>query len=217
MNWKILIVFLLVFVVACKLEVEPVKPAIQNETQPAVQEPAVQIEEETVSKPVETNKTEPATVPVVEEETSSETSSESAEATVETYTELECKKLLSAEEFGNACGVNSEEIVMTYQEGTKNCFVNFRSKENERRTAGATLVVYDSDADAMKEFERRLDMRNVKDEIGVGVRSYKYSAVDRLNWEFVRGKYFVSIGSDTNLCPQDKLLDLAKALDAKLV
>jgi hypothetical protein len=117
--------------------------------------------------------------------------------------------------FAAACQTD-EEVVVSAKIGTNNCFINIKSREFERRTAGMVLDKFDSAEAAQAELRRRAQMRNrgVGDEVGDA--EYEYEQVDRNVRDFVRGSSMVSVGSDIRLCSAENLLIFARALDARL-
>lgn len=159
----------------------------------------------------------PEVEPVVEDEPIPVGPSGDVEAREpEPYTDLPCRDLLTVEEFASACEQEARNLVVTYKEGTKNCFVNVKDRQNERLTAGVTMTEFKSADDAKEEFERRLKIFNVGADASVGERAYEFPKVDRQTINFVRGPFIVEVGSDTRLCPEVSLLSVAKMVDGRL-
>lgn len=205
----ILGVSLLLVLAACAPAQAPEEPVV-----PSPKEPKVVTQEE-VTQPPQEEVIETVQYEGAEEEVSPGPTSEETYA-VEPYTQLGCEQLLTASEFASMCGQEEAMLVVTYKVGTRNCFVNVKQRENERLTAGVTLTKYEVSGEAKEEFERRMDVLNVDAVDTVGERSYEFPKVDRQTINFLRDAFIVEVGSDTRLCAEDKLLDVAKKVDERI-
>ena len=200
---KKVLLLLLLILIACG-PAPPARPA-QPASQPV--EPRVVTSEQVVSPPQQP----PA--PVVEKVEESV-----KPPTIDLYSQIGCESLLKPEEFGNACGKNAADLVVTYKVGTNNCFVNIKDRLNERLTAGFTLTGYVDDVTAEKEFDRRLVVLKVGADKSVGERAYTspVKLVDREEMEFLRNQYIVEGGTDTRLCSKDGLLSVMRVADSRI-
>ena len=132
----------------------------------------------------------------------------------EPYSTLGCQNLLTAQEFSTACEVAFVDV--TSKIGTKNCYINLRSREDERLTAGVSLLAFKNAEDAMTEFDRRLKIYVVGADRSVGEKAYTFPKLDRETLIFVRTAYLVEVGSDTRMCTKAQVKQLALVVDAKL-
>ena len=132
------------------------------------------------------------------------------------YSSIGCEQLLTTEQFASACQKTADTLVVTSKIGTRNCYVNIRDRDNERRTAGLTLTGFEDAEKAKNEFERRAKVlgRNITSE--AGEQSYRASQFERELITFLRGSYIIEIGVDTRLCNIDKLPVLAQSVDKQL-
>jgi len=178
-----------------------------------LKEPKVETKEKVDSPPVVPK--EPKPTPKAEEEKvpPGPTPSESQNQKFVPYTDLKCEEMLSAEQFAEACEQDVSNIIVTFNEGTRNCFVNVKDRENERLTAGITLTEYKKAEEASEEFSRRLKIFNVGASKEVGDRVYELAKVNRETLNFVRGTFIVEVGADERLCAKKNLLGLAKTVD----
>lgn len=133
---------------------------------------------------------------------------------IEPYSKLGCSQLLTNTDFANVCGKSNVKI--TSQIGTKNCYVNLKDYDNERLTAGVSLTGFKNSEDAMTEFERRLKVFNVGADKSVGEKAYTFPKLDRGTLVFVRSEYLVEVGSDTRLCTDVQVKQLAIIVDSRL-
>jgi hypothetical protein len=135
---------------------------------------------------------------------------------IDPYSELGCESLLSAQEFAEACSQSPENFQVTHKIGTKNCYVNAKSRTDNRLTAGVSLTGFANAAAATKEFDRRLVVLKVGADKSVGERAYTFPKVDRQTINFVRNQFIVEVGSDTHLCSKESLLNVAMTVDNRL-
>lgn len=135
---------------------------------------------------------------------------------IQPYTELGCEGLLSAGEFAEACSQEENDLVVTYKEGTNNCFVNVKDRESARLTAGITLTSYEDAEEASGELVRRAKVLGMDIDRDVGDVVYRWPKLDREAVHFAESKYIVEVASDTRLCPKEGVESLAKMVDARL-
>ncbi len=137
---------------------------------------------------------------------------------IDPYTQLGCENLLTSEEFAGACGKMAGDLVVTYRVGTRNCFVNVKDREYERRTAGITLTGYADAETAEKEFDRRLVVLKVGADKSVGERAYEFPnpSVEREELYFLRDEFLVELGTDIRLCSKEGLLAVARVVDSHI-
>lgn len=134
------------------------------------------------------------------------------------YSDLGCDALFTLEEFASACGVELSMIEKTYKFGTKNCYVSINHKKDRALTAGLEAFAYPSAEDATEELNRRLKVRmaGASDSTIPGARTYEYSQVGRNNIEFAKGANIVRLHANEELCPEDKLVGLAKKVAGRV-
>ena len=137
---------------------------------------------------------------------------------VDAYSEVGCEYLFSVEEFANTCGVDPAFVSKTFRTGTKNCYVSGRHIEDRTSTAGIEATRYDSAEKATEEFDRRLKVRMVgaSDKTIPGARTYEFDQVGSHNIEFVKDDSIVSVHSSIALCPEDKIVELAKIIGKRV-
>lgn len=198
---------LLLLLVAC---VPPQTPQLESAPKPAAEDGSVATF--VVTPPAG----QPPAVPPSDTEVSEETLTplEPTGSKIEPYSKLGCSQLLTNTDFANVCGKSNVKI--TSQIGTKNCYVNLKDYENERLTAGVSLIGFKNAEDAMTEFERRLKVFNVGADKSVGERAYTFPKLDRETLVFVRSEYLVEVGSDTRLCTDVQVKQLAMVVDSRL-
>jgi len=126
-----------------------------------------------------------------------------------------CYGLLTAEDFSSICG-NEGKVVLTPKISEGSCWVNIADHLNPKLTAGFTTVDWKKAEDANEEFGRGVSMRRTQGAVEskmVGERSYEYEELNRHNVVWLRGTFLTRLAAMTDLCPADKLLDLAKKID----
>lgn len=205
---KKILFFVLLLLVACA-------PAAQTPPKTTVQqagEPSVSTQEEVTSPP-----RPPSAVATTGDDETPGTPLEPSGSKIDPYSELGCSGLLSAQEFAQACNQDPADFQVTYKIGTRNCYVNAKSKSDNRLTAGVSLTGFDSSPEALKEFDRRLVVLKVGADKSVGERAYTFPKVDRQIINFVRNQYIVEVGADHRLCSKEDLLNVAKAVDSNLI
>lgn len=175
-------------------------------------EPVVTTQEQVVSPPQDLP---PATTTTGDDEAPG-TPLEPSGRAIDPYSELGCGQLLSAGEFAKACSKDPASFLMTHKIGTRNCYVNVKDYQDNRLTAGASLIGFASSADAMEEFERRLVVMKVGADKSVGEKAYTFPKVDRQIIYFVRNKFIVEVGADNRLCSKEDLLNVARIIDSNL-
>ncbi len=201
---KKILFFVLLLLVACA----PAAPRPQTQPAPVVQ-PTV-MANEVVTSP-------PQSMPprsMAEEVTG--TPIEPTGSIIDPYSQIGCEQLLTASEFASACGKDAANFVVTHKIGTRNCYVNAKDYQDNRLTAGVSLLGFGSSADAMEEFERRLVVLKVGADKSVGEKAYTFPKVDRQTINFVKGKYIVEVGADSRLCSKEDLLNVARSVDSRL-
>jgi len=201
---KKLVILLLIVLVACAPALP--EPEVKEEPKMDKQPVSVITQEEVSKKSVKEEEVIPPT-PVV---------SKPVRSYIEPYSQLGCEQMLTEEDFAQVCEQDANNLVVTYKIGTNNCFVNVKDRLNERLTAGITLTAFDSAADAMKEFERRLKVLMVGADRSIGERAYTFPKVDRETVNFVRNEFIVEVGSDTRLCSKEGLEAVARIIDGHI-
>lgn len=129
-----------------------------------------------------------------------------------------CYGLLTAEEFSSICG-HEGKVVLTPKISEGSCWVNIADHQNNKRTAGFTTVDWKKAEDANEEFGRGVSMRRTQGAVEgkvVGDRSYEYEELNRHNVVWLRGTFLTRLAAMTDLCPADKLMDLAKKIDERM-
>ncbi|MEM4246752.1 MAG: hypothetical protein QXR48_04285 [Candidatus Woesearchaeota archaeon] len=130
-----------------------------------------------------------------------------------------CYDLLTAEDFKTICGYEGK-IVLTPKITQGDCWVNIADPMNNKFTAGFTVVEWDKPEQANSEFDRGVKARVRQGAVegkAVGERSYEYDEIARHNVVWVRGSWLTRLGAMTQLCPADKLVELAQKIDSGLV
>jgi hypothetical protein len=173
-----------------------------------VDEPQPEIEPEPVA----------VTEPLLESEPVEEEPEEVPEATVDLYSDLGCENLFSVEEFADICGLDPVFASKTFRSGTKNCYIAVRHITDRTSTANVEAYEFESPEEATKEFDRRLKVRLVgaSPKTIAGARTYEFDQLGRHNIEFVKGNNIVSVHSSTALCPEDKLVKLARLVGKRV-
>jgi hypothetical protein len=116
------------------------------------------------------------------------------------------------------CG-HEGEVVLTPQMTGGGCWVNIADHDLPKLTAGSTTTEWKTLEEASKEFSRGVLMRRTQgavEEKLVGERNYQYKELNRHNVVWQSGAFITRLGSMTDLCPADKLIDLAKKIDSRL-
>ncbi|MBS3125196.1 hypothetical protein J4211_03005 [Candidatus Woesearchaeota archaeon] len=203
MNYLISVLLVLVLVAACsepkRLTPEPLAPLEQRNVEAV----------EKVTRPAQNFTPEPTP----EEHKVPLSPLENTENVPDPYSSIGCEQLLTAEQFASACQKMADTFVVTSQIGTRNCFVNIRDRDNERRTAGLTLTGFSDAQAAKKEFERRAHVLGRNLSTSAGEQSYQFTKVDRETLTFLRSNYIVEVGVDKQLCNEDELPVLAQSID----
>ncbi|MEM2916535.1 MAG: hypothetical protein QXT19_04220 [Candidatus Woesearchaeota archaeon] len=144
------------------------------------------------------------------------------ETPAEEYREIDiekaCYELLSAADFVSICGYGGN-IVLTPKVSASSCWINIADQRNNKLTAGFTVVDWKKAKEANKEFDRGVKARVKQGAVegdAVGERSYEYDEIARHNVVWVRGKYLTRLGAMNALCPADKLVEVARKIDAGL-
>lgn len=203
---KKILFFVLLLLVACA----PAAPIAPKTAPEKAAEPAIQTNEEVTSP------AQPAVPKTSMDEKTANTPLEPSGAPADPYSELGCDSLLSAKEFAEACSQSPDDFQVTHKIGTKNCYVNAKSKTDNRLTAGVSLTGFANAPAAIKEFDRRLVVLKVGADKSVGERAYTFPKVDRQTINFVRNQFIVEVGSDTRLCSKESLLNVARIVDNRL-
>jgi hypothetical protein len=204
---KKILFFVLLLLVACA----PAAPIAPKTAPEKASVPVVQTKEEVTSPP------QPAAPKTsMNEGETANTPLEPSGSAIDPYSELGCDGLLSAQEFAEACSQSPDDFQVTHKIGTKNCYVNAKSKSDNRLTAGVSLTGFADAPAAIKEFERRLVVLKVGADKSVGERAYTFPKVDRQTINFVRNQFIVEVGSDTHLCSKESLLNVARTVDNRL-
>ena len=204
---KKILFFVLLLLVACA----PAAPIAPKTAPEKVAEPAIQTNEE-VTSPAQPGVPKTS----MDEEETANTPLEPSGAPIDPYSELGCDSSLSAQEFAEACSQSPEDFQVTHKIGTKNCYVNAKSKSDNRLTAGVSFTGFENAPAALKEFNRRLVVLKVGADKSVGERAYTFPKVDRQTINFVRNQFIVEVGADTHLCSKDSLLNVAMTVDNRL-
>lgn len=126
-----------------------------------------------------------------------------------------CYGLLTAEDFSSICD-HEGKVVLTPKISEGSCWVNIADHLNPKLTAGFTTVDWKKAEDANEEFGRGVSMRRTQGAVEgklVGERSYEYKELNRHNVVWLRGTFLTRLAAMTDLCPADKLVDLAKKID----
>lgn len=128
------------------------------------------------------------------------------------YTDMGCDAVLSVEEFASICGIDPNYLSKTYRSGSKNCIVNIRHTIDRTSTAAITSYLQTSENAASSELDRRLRVRmaGASNSTIKGARTYMFDEIGRHNIEFSKGANLVTVSSSTDLCPEDKLMEIAK-------
>jgi hypothetical protein len=197
----------LLLLVACA----PAAQTPPKTTAPPAGEPAVSTQEEVTSPPQP-----PSAVVTTGDDEEPLSPVEPSGSRIDPYSELGCAELLSAQEFAQACNHDPADFQVTYKIGTRNCYVNAKSKSDNRLTAGVSLTGFDDAPTAIKEFDRRLVVLKVGADKSVGERAYTFPKVDRQIINFVRNEFIVEVGADHRLCSKEDLLNVAKFVDNNL-
>jgi hypothetical protein len=203
---KKILFFVLLLLVACA----PAAPIAPKTAPEQAVVPVIQTNEEVTSP------AQPGVPKTSMDEETANTPLEPSGSVIDPYSELGCASLLSAQEFAEACSQSPENFQVTYKIGTKNCYVNAKSKSDNRLTAGVSLTGFANAPAAIKEFDRRLVVLKVGADKSVGERAYTFPKVDRQTINFVRNQFIVEVGSDTHLCSKESLLNVAMTVDNRL-
>jgi hypothetical protein len=132
--------------------------------------------------------------------------------------ESACTGLLSAEDFASICGYGGS-VVLSPKISEGGCWMNIADQMNNKLTAGFVVVDWKKAKEANQEFDRGVKARVKQGAVEgkeVGERSYGYDEIARRNVVWVRGTYLTRLGAMNELCPADKLVTLAKKIDAGL-
>lgn len=202
---KKILFFVLLLLVACA----PAAP-IAPKTAPEAGVPIIQTNEEVTSP------AQPGVPKTSMDEETANTPLEPSGSQIDPYSTLGCESLLSAQEFAEACSQSPENFQVTYKIGTRNCYVNAKSRTDNRLTAGVSLTGFANSPAATKEFDRRLVVLKVGADKSVGERAYTFPKADRQTINFVRNQFIVEVGADTHLCSKESLLNVATAVDNRL-
>ena len=127
-----------------------------------------------------------------------------------------CETLLTEEEWTNICGINAQ---LTKQETTGGCWINAKDKTSPRLTGGFTVTDWHKADEATEEFERGVSMRATQGAVesqAVSERSYEYDELNRHNVVWLRGTFVTRLGAMNELCPADKLVEIAKIIDSRM-
>ncbi len=204
---KILLVFAVlsvIFVIGCQPAAQPLAPAPAAPAAPEAQ-PAAPAPAETI--PAETAPVESAPAAVVP-------------AMVESGIDLSkrCYDLLSADDVKTICGAEGK-IVLTPKVSKGDCWVNIADQLNSKLTGGFTIVNWEKAAEANSEFDRGVKARIKQGAVEgktVGERSYEYDEIARHNIVWVRNEFLTRLGIMNELCPPDKVVEIAKKIDSGL-
>jgi len=130
------------------------------------------------------------------------------------YTDIGCESLVVLSEFAAVCGVDLMDLSKTYRAGSKNCYVSVRHQQDRLSHASVHSVELDSADKAAGELERRLKVRmaGASDKTIDGARTYEYEEIGRHNIEFAKGPHIVTVSASTSLCPEDKLIEVARSI-----
>lgn len=132
--------------------------------------------------------------------------------------EKACYELLSAEEFSKMCEY-SGKIELTNKVSEGSCWANIADPRNKKLTGGMTTVAWKTPEEAHAEFDRGVKARVKQGAIEgkvVGERSYGYDEVGRHNIVWQRGVFLTRLGAMNELCPVDKLVEVAQKIDVRL-
>src|SRR5574342_1242595 len=204
---KKILFFVLLLLVACA----PAAQTPPKTTGPPSGEPSISTQEEVTSPP----QSPPSGVTTTGDDEPLSPMEPSGSA-IDPYSELGCGQLLTEKEFAEACGKDPATFLVTYKVGTRNCYVNAKDYQDNRLTAGVSLTGFDSAAEALKEFDRRLVVLKVGADKSVGERAYTFPKVDRQIINFVRNQFIVEVGADNRLCSKEDLLNVARVVDSNL-
>ncbi len=132
--------------------------------------------------------------------------------------EQACYGTLSAEEFSSICG-REGKVVLTPKISEGSCWMNIADHLNNKLTAGFTTVDWKNAEEANKEFDRGVKMRRTQGAVEakeVGERSYRYQEIKRENIVWVRGTFLTMLAAMNDLCPPEKIAEVAKKIDSRL-
>ncbi len=202
--WTLLILSVL-FVVGCQPATPPAAPAAP--TAPAA--PVAPAQPAAPAAPAETAPAVPAETAPVERE---------AAPMVESGIDISkrCYALVSAEDVKEICGAEGK-IVLSPKITSGDCWVNIADQLNNKLTGGFTIVNWDKAVEANREFDRGVKARIKQGAVEgqeVGERSYEYDEIGRHNVVWVRNEFLTRLGMTNDLCPEDKVLDLARKIDS---
>src|SRR5574342_240092 len=205
---KKILFFVLLLLVACA----PAAQTPPKTTGPPSGEPSISTQEEVTSPP----QSPPSGVTTTGNDEEPLSPMEPSGSAIDPYSELGCGQLLTEKAFAEACGKDPATFLVTYKVGTRNCYVNAKDYQDNRLTAGVSLTGFDSAAEALKEFDRRLVVLKVGADKSVGERAYTFPKVDRQIINFVRNQFIVEVGADNRLCSKEDLLNVARVVDSNL-
>lgn len=130
--------------------------------------------------------------------------------------EKSCYDLVTEQEFASICGTTPK---LSHRISEGSCWVNIADKSQPKLTGGLTAVDWRKATEANREFDRGVTMRRTQGAVegtAVGERSYEYEELDRHNVVWVKGSILTRLGAMTDLCPADKLLELAQSVSGRL-
>ena len=129
-----------------------------------------------------------------------------------------CYGLLSPEEFSQVCG-REGKVVFTPKISEGSCWMNIADHQNNKLTAGFTVVDWKKASQANSEFDRGVKMRRTQGAVEgkeAGERSYQYKELGRQNIVFVRGTFLTMLAAMNDLCPPEKIVGLAQKIGDRL-
>ncbi len=162
----------------------------------------------------------PSAVPSGEPSGVSPAPAESAPVSVNAGMDIEqaCHGLLGEGEFEAVCGYDGR-VVLTAKISEGGCWLNIADHVNNKLTAGFTVVDWKKADEANDEFDRGVRARQRQGAVEakeVGERDYHYQEIGRENIVWVKGTYLTKLGSMHELCPADKLVEVAKKVNSRL-
>lgn len=132
--------------------------------------------------------------------------------------EQACYGLLPEGEFESVCGY-AGKVVLSHKISEGGCWVNIADHRNNKLTAGFTVVDWKKSDESNDEFDRGVRARVRQGAVEgkeVGERTYHYQELDRENIVWVNGAFLTKLGSMHELCPPEKLVEVAKKIASRL-